>query len=65
MYIETSRIYNPGTILMIRKAHRSPWVSDRVAGETLPPPLCLAEVKWIKELAQEDFIRFGMGLALM
>ena len=65
MYIETSRIYNPGTILIIRKAHRSPWISTRAAGETKPPSLCLAEIKWLKELAQEDSIRFGMGLVLM
>jgi hypothetical protein len=60
MYIETSRTFNPGTYLMIRRSSRS---LSQAAGETLPPFLCLAKVKWTKELDDENNIRFGVGVS--
>jgi hypothetical protein len=65
MYIETSRAFKPGTILIIRKANRSPWISTTEDRKIKLPSLCLAEVKWLKERAQEDSSRFGMGLVFL
>jgi hypothetical protein len=65
MYIETSSIFTPGTILMIRKTGKAPLLSPLEAQKTHPASLSLAEVKWITELVEENSIRFGMGLAFV
>jgi len=60
-YIETSREFKLGTILHMRMVVYPPMPSS-TTGETLPRSICLAEVKWQQDLADDDAIRFGLGL---
>jgi hypothetical protein len=60
-YIEASREFKLGTILHMRMV-RYPPKQTYTAGETQPRSICLAEVKWQQELADDNAIRFGMGL---
>jgi hypothetical protein len=60
-YIETSREFKLGTILHMRMV-RYPPKQTYTAGETQPRSICLAEVKWQQDLADDNAIRFGMGL---
>jgi len=60
-YIETSHKYKSGTILIVRTLcylSMPPSIPD----EEQPRSISLAEVKWLRELADENAIRFGMGL---
>jgi hypothetical protein len=60
-YIETSQKFKSGTILIVRVL-RYPLLSLFVADEEQPKSICLAEVKWLQELAEENPICFGLGL---
>lgn len=60
-YIETSRKYQSGTILIMRMV-RYPTVTPSIADEERPRSICLAEVKWRQELAGENAIGYGIGL---
>jgi hypothetical protein len=61
LYIEASREFKLGTILHMRMV-RYPPMSSSAAGETQPRSICLAEVKWQQDLADDNAIRFGIGL---
>lgn len=59
-YIEASRPYQSGTILLVRMIrYPSPPVEPMTG---CPPSICLVEVKWLQPLAEGDDLRFGMGL---
>ena len=60
-YIETSRNYQSGTILILRTV-RYPAIPPSTADEDRPRSICLAEVKWRQELAGENAIGYGIGL---
>ena len=60
-YIETSDKYESGTILIVRMVSY-PKIPSSTADEEWPRSIFLAEVKWRQELADENAIRFGMGL---
>ncbi len=60
-YIETSRNYQSGTILILRMV-RYPAIPPSIADEERPRSICLAEVKWRQELAGENAIGYGIGL---
>jgi hypothetical protein len=60
-YIETSHKFKLGTILHLRMVRYPPMPSS-TAGETRPRSICLAEVKWRQELADETATRYGVGL---
>ena len=60
-YIETSHKYQSGTILIVRTLRYPPMPSS-MADEEQPRSISLAEVKWQEELADDNAIRFGMGL---
>ena len=60
-YIETSRRYQSGTILIIRMV-RYPALPPSIADEERPRSICLAEVKWRRELAGQNAIGYGIGL---
>jgi hypothetical protein len=60
VYIETDVRFDPGTILFIRSVCllRSPIPET----PEQPRTICLAEVKWIREIANRRRFVFGMGL---
>ena len=60
-YIETSHKFESGAILIMRMVRYPPMPSS-IADEEWPRSICLAEVKWWQELADENAIRFGIGL---
>ena len=60
-YIETSHRYKSGTILIVRTLRYPPMPSS-MSDEEQPRSICLAEVKWQEEMADDNAIRFGMGL---
>ena len=60
-YIETSHKYKSGTILIVRTLRYPPMPSS-MADEEQPRTICVAEIKWQEELADDNAIRFGMGL---
>jgi hypothetical protein len=60
-YIEISHNYNPGTILHLRMVCYPPISFLVVSGEQ-PRSICLAEVRWRKELVDDDIIQYGLGL---
>jgi hypothetical protein len=61
LYIETAYKYNSGTILIVR-VNRYPSLPTSLTESERPRSICLAEVKWQRELIDENGIRFGMGL---
>lgn len=60
-YIETSYKYKPGTTLIVRMV-RYPSMSLSIAYDERPPTICLAEIRWRQELADDNAIRYGFGL---
>ena len=60
-YIETSHEYKSGTILIVRTL-RYPTMPPSIPDQEQPRSISLAEVKWRQELADDNAIRFGMGL---
>ena len=60
-YIETSRKYQSGTILIVRMVCY-PNLAECVAVDHWPRSIGLAEVRWGQELTDEKAIRFGFGL---
>jgi hypothetical protein len=60
-YVETAHNYGPGTILILRTV-RYPAVPSSEAVQSLPRSICLAEVKWRQDLADENDNRYGLGL---
>ena len=61
LYIETPYKYESGTILIVR-VERYPSLPISLAESEYPRSICLAEIKWQRELFDENGIRFGMGL---
>jgi len=61
LYIETPCKYKSGTILIVR-VDRYPSLPASLAESAYPRSICLAEVKWQRELDGDNGIRFGMGL---
>ncbi len=60
-YIETPHRFNPGTILIVRMLGY-PAMPPSMADDERPRSICLAEVRWQQELADENAIRYGIGL---
>jgi len=60
-YIEVPHQFPSGTILLVRML-RFPTLPRLKADEEQPRSVCLAEVKWQRELADENAVCFGMGL---
>jgi hypothetical protein len=60
-FIETTHNYKPGTILIMRVV-RYPPMRSSMAADGLPRSICLAEVKWGREVAEENATRYGIGL---
>jgi hypothetical protein len=60
-YIETSCEFNSGTVLLIRTT-KYPANSSSMGTHERPRSVCLAEVKWFKDLSDKDTILYGMGL---
>jgi hypothetical protein len=60
-YIETSRGFKPGTVLIVRMTRYTAMPSSIAAEEGLRS-ISLAEVKWMLELADESTTRYGMGV---
>lgn len=60
-YIETANKFESGTILIVRMINYPPPPTSMTDTER-PRTICLAEVKWGKSLADENAIRYGMGL---
>lgn len=60
-YIETSCEFNSGTVLLIRTTQH-PSMSSSVGTYERPRSMCLAEVKWLRDLSDKGTVRFGIGL---
>ena len=60
-YIESSSEFNLGTILHLRMV-RYPPRSPSHGVDIQPRSICLAEVKWRKEMIGEKPIQYGFGL---
>lgn len=60
-YVETSRKFKSGTILIVRMLFYPP-PAPSVDEDVRPRTICLAEVKWRQKLTDENAIRYGMGL---
>lgn len=60
-YIETSRPYPSGTILLMRMLRYPPGPPDP-GGEGGLRSICLAEVKWQQILGEDEAVRYGMGV---
>ena len=64
IYIETPYQFNPGTILVIRTTPCAPPSSVHFPGEGLRT-ICLAEIKWRRDLSDRDTACYGMGLGYL
>lgn len=60
-YIETSYKFNIGTILIVRIVSFST-IAPSLTDKAQPRSIGLAEVKWRKELVDDNAFRFGIGL---
>ena len=60
-YIETSSEFKLGTILQMRVVDYPPMLPS-TTGQAQPPSICLAEVKWRQDMADENATRYGIGL---
>ena len=60
-YVEISGKFVSGTILVMRMLNCPP-VTPTLSNDSHPRTICLAEVKWCRELAEENDKRYGMGL---
>jgi len=60
-YIETPCEFKLGAILHLRVVHYPP-MPLFLGAEELPRPNCLVEVKWRRELVDEDTTHYGLGL---
>lgn len=60
-YIETSRGVSARTTLILRII-RFPATWPEAVPEHVPRTICLAEVRWQKEIPDEHTVRYGMGL---
>jgi hypothetical protein len=60
-YIETSHYHKPGTILIMHMIRYPPMLST-MADKERPRSICLAEVKWRQELADDNATGYGIGL---
>lgn len=60
-YIETSREFKPGTFIIVRMT-RYPSISASLAVEGRLRSICLAEVRWMKVLSNENTVHYGMGV---
>lgn len=61
-YVETSNKFTSGSVLIVRMVCYPSRPSTVLADEERPRSICLAEVRWQRELADETAMRFGMGL---
>ena len=60
-YIETSRKFSLGTVLVVRMT-RCPGMGSSFAAEEGLRTIGLAQVKWMQELADKNTARYGMGI---
>ena len=60
-YIETPHAFKSGTILILRVVCY-PNILSSMSEVQQPRSICLVEVKWLQKLADENAIRYGMGL---
>ena len=60
-YMETYFAYPVTTTLLIRVTHY-PKRKTRAADSIGPKSLCLAQVRWRREVKDQDVVRHGMGL---
>ncbi|MGD8702397.1 MAG: hypothetical protein PVG51_17585 [Desulfosarcina sp.] len=60
-YVKTSQAFNLGTILHLRLVSYLE-KSTYMPTENQPRSICLAEVKWLQELADNETHRYGLGL---
>jgi hypothetical protein len=58
-YLEASRPYASGTILLMRTVHYPP--TPPLTADEKPRSICLAEVKWMQTLTSADTVRYGIG----
>lgn len=60
-YVETSRHFKPGSILLLRMT-MDPALLPHPEPKKGLRSICLAEVKWVKELSPDNTGRYGMGV---
>jgi hypothetical protein len=60
-YVETSKAFNLGTILHLRLVNFLE-KSTCMPTENQPRSICLAEAKWLQELADTETHRYDLGL---
>lgn len=60
-YIETSRPFKSGTILILRM-EKYPQVPASADGDKWPRSFCLAEVKWQQAVDDREPVRYGIGV---
>lgn len=60
-YIETTGEYGAGTILVVRMVGY-PHIPESMVAEGRLRSICVAEVKWHRQLAEGEPVRYGMGL---
>ena len=60
-YIETTTAFRSGTTLFLRMLRYPPAVPNTGNAEG-PRSICLAEVKWQQSLADEESMRYGIGV---
>jgi hypothetical protein len=60
-YIETTQKFEAGSILIVRMVDCLP-PSLHPADQDQPRSICLAEVKWQREMGDELALRYGIGL---
>ena len=60
-YIESSRRFYVGTILVIRTVHEKR-PATAAQSDPHPPSICLAEVRWWQERDAGRRTRYGMGV---
>ena len=63
-YIETAKEFKSGTILVVRTVSYQSMPSS-MADKERPRSICLAEVKWRQEIADNNATGFGMGLSYL
>jgi hypothetical protein len=63
-YIETSRGFKPGTVLIVRMTQYRA-MSSSIAAEEGLRSISLAEVKWMQELADENTTRYVNNIRII
>ncbi|WP_157067675.1 hypothetical protein [Desulfosarcina cetonica] len=60
-FVETTDNYSVGTILIVHVINY-PHIPSSIAGDVRPRSVCLAEVRWQRQLSSGRVVRYGMGL---